>query len=112
MYNKQVNQDQGLLLSCTNHMPVHEVLVRRRLHLKYALFVKGIFFWIIMIVNCHLLQGLKRPKNSCDAVGILLKELQIYSSSGKFRMLFAVKAVNGLFSEKTNIRRKGGYQVN
>ncbi|XP_072037918.1 small ribosomal subunit protein mS29-like [Amphiura filiformis] len=56
-------------------------------------------------------QGLKRPKNSCDAIGVILKELEHHSMSGKNRILFAVKTVNGLFAPLTNIRKPGGYVI-
>ncbi|XP_041463926.1 28S ribosomal protein S29, mitochondrial-like [Lytechinus variegatus] len=56
-------------------------------------------------------QGLNRPKNATDVIGVVLKELQEQSSSGQYRLILAVKAVNGLFAEMTNIRKPGGYII-
>lgn len=56
-------------------------------------------------------QGLNRPKNATDVIGVVLKELQLQSNSGMYRMILAVKAVNGLFAEVTNIRKPGGYII-
>ncbi|XP_033103089.1 28S ribosomal protein S29, mitochondrial-like [Anneissia japonica] len=56
-------------------------------------------------------QGLNRPKNATDVIGVLLKELKEHSFSDSFKMLYAVKAVNGLFAERTNIRKPGGYMI-
>ncbi|XP_020847245.1 small ribosomal subunit protein mS29 isoform X2 [Phascolarctos cinereus] len=46
-------------------------------------------------------QGLNRVKNATDAVGIVMKELKRQSSSGSFRLLVAVDAVNALWGRTT-----------
>ncbi|XP_022105860.1 28S ribosomal protein S29, mitochondrial-like [Acanthaster planci] len=56
-------------------------------------------------------QGVARPKNASDAIGVILKELQLQSQRGAFKMLFAVKGVNGFFAEKTIVRKPGGYVI-
>ncbi|XP_038073259.1 28S ribosomal protein S29, mitochondrial-like [Patiria miniata] len=56
-------------------------------------------------------QGISRPKNASDAIGVILKELQRQSWSGAFKMLFAVKGVNGFFADKTIVRKPGGYII-
>ncbi|XP_071965738.1 small ribosomal subunit protein mS29-like [Antedon mediterranea] len=56
-------------------------------------------------------QGINRPKNSTDVIGVVLKELKLNSLSNNCKMLYAVKAVNGLFAEMTNIRKTGGYMI-
>lgn len=56
-------------------------------------------------------QGLTRPKNATDVIGVLLKELQLQSYNKQFKMLYAIKAVNGLFAEETAFRKHGGYII-
>ena len=82
------------------------MLAKIKFNVYQSLLILMMTFWY----NLHL-QGLKRPKNSCDVIGVILKELEIQSNSGKYRMLFAAKSVNGFFASKTNIRKPGGYIV-
>ncbi|XP_071793898.1 small ribosomal subunit protein mS29-like isoform X1 [Asterias amurensis] len=56
-------------------------------------------------------QGLSRPKNATDAIGVVLKELQLQSFSGGYKMMVAVKGVNAFFSERTIVRKPGGYRI-
>ncbi|XP_070541970.1 small ribosomal subunit protein mS29-like [Ptychodera flava] len=50
-------------------------------------------------------QGINRAKNSCDAVGVVLKELQLQSGPETFRLLLAVRGVNAFFGDVTQTRR-------
>ncbi|XP_072166747.1 small ribosomal subunit protein mS29-like [Diadema setosum] len=56
-------------------------------------------------------QGLNRPKNATDVIGVVLKELQQQSGSGQYRLILAIHSVNGLFADVTNIRKPGGYII-
>lgn len=46
-------------------------------------------------------QGITRVRNATDAVGIVMKELKMQSSLGKFRLLVAVDGVNALWGRTT-----------
>ncbi|XP_071844887.1 small ribosomal subunit protein mS29-like isoform X2 [Apostichopus japonicus] len=56
-------------------------------------------------------QGITRPKNATDVVGVILRELRLHSFNKEFKMLFAIKAMNGLFAHETAFRKTGGYII-
>ncbi|XP_077989393.1 small ribosomal subunit protein mS29-like [Glandiceps talaboti] len=51
-------------------------------------------------------QGINRPKNSCDVIGVVLKELQLQSGPDNFRLLVAIRGVNAFFGDVTQTRRE------
>ena len=50
--------------------------------------------------------GLDRVKYASDVMGVILKELRLQTSSGKFKMLVAIDGVNAFWSKNTNIQQE------